>query len=132
MRHLPVEIDLWSTWYAAFSTWDSTINFWITATFAVLVASHSLRNSMTTQLSRYLAGLYVAFCLYTLLRAGSIYVEAYKLSWVMMEYGIGFSRASSLMNFLSNLTMLLIFIVASFVTVRFVLATAPDRQSGSD
>ena len=52
MRHLSVEIDLWPTWYAAFSTWDSTINFWITATFAVLVASHSLRNSMTTQLSR--------------------------------------------------------------------------------
>ena len=59
-------------------------------------------------------------------------MEADKLSQVMMEYGIGFSRASSLMNFLSNLTMLLIFVVASFVTVRFVRATAPDRQSGSD
>lgn len=132
MKQLPVELDLWSTWYAVFATWDSTINFWISATFAVLVASHTLRNSMTTQMSRYMAWLYGAFCLYTLLRAVSIYAEGANLANVMMSHGITFTRFGGLMNFLSNLTILVIFLVGSFFTLKFVLSTKPSDDKGDE
>ncbi len=130
MKQLPVEVDLLSAWYAAFATWDSTINFWISATFAVLVASHTLRKSMTTQLARYMAALYGAFCLYTFLRALSLYAEGSNLAHVMLDHGITFTRFGATVNFLSNLTILVIFLASSFITLKFVFSTtSSDNES---
>ncbi len=129
MQPLPVEIDLWSAWYAAFSIWDSTINFWISATFAALIAAHSLQNSMTRQLARYVAWLYGSFCIYTLFRALSVYAEAAHLSFVMVEHGIQFTEFGSTMNFLSNLTISCIFLTASGFTLKFILSSAGASSS---
>ena len=126
---LPVEYDLWSAWYGAFSTWNSTINFWLTATFALIVATHTLSQSMTITLRRLLSYLYGAFCTYTLLRGISLYLEGVNLSSTMIAHGIRFSPASALTNFLSNVVILLIFLFGSAGALRFLLSTAVTPPS---
>ena len=39
---IPTEIDWLSAYYGVFDAWDATFNFWITATFAVIVAVHAI------------------------------------------------------------------------------------------
>ena len=122
--------EFWSAWYAAFGTWDSTINFWLTATFAVVVAAHTLRESMTKRLARLLAWLYGAFCLYTLLRGGSLYIEGVSLSSQMMANGIRFTLLGSILNLLSNITILAIFCFGSIATIRFILTSSgPEDET---
>ncbi len=36
---VPIDADLWTAWFSAYGAWDSTINFWLTATFAVIIAA---------------------------------------------------------------------------------------------
>ena len=129
---LPVEFDLWSAWYGAFGTWDSTINFWLTATFALIVATHTLSHSMTVTLRRLLAYLYSAFCIYTLLRGTSLYLEGVNLSTTMINHGITFSPASALANFLSNVTILLIFLFGSAGALRFLMAAKVTSSHDSE
>ena len=55
------EIDWVAAWYDTWTVIDSTINFWITATFAVIVAIHALGEKATKQVTRPVAALYAGF-----------------------------------------------------------------------
>ena len=48
------EIDWLNAYYGVFNTWDATFNFWITATFAVIVAIHAISKTITPKLRWYL------------------------------------------------------------------------------
>ena len=126
--NIAVEVDIWNAWFAAFATWDATINFWLTATFAVIVSTHTLSHSITPSLRRLLATLYIAFCVYTLLRGTSLYLLGVQLSSEMMSQGVRFSPATALANFLSNVAIILIFVGGSIGASRFILTTSKSAQ----
>ncbi|MEM7218926.1 MAG: hypothetical protein AAF515_11225 [Pseudomonadota bacterium] len=131
MKQLPVEYDLWSAWFGAFGIWDSTINFWLTATFALVVASHTLRNTMTLGLRRILAYLYGAFCAYTLLRGISLYLEGLNISQAMIAHGIYFSPMSAWANLLSNVMIFVVFVFGSVGALRFLTSIQVSDSAGT-
>ena len=80
---------------------------------------------MSKQLAHILVGLYGAFCIYTLLRGWSLYLQGMTLSSTMMSHGIEFSWAGAVMNLLADIIILLIVVLGSGISIRFVLASSP-------
>jgi hypothetical protein len=74
------EVDWVAAWYGVWNIWDSTIGFWMTATFAVIVATHALGNRATREVTRPLAILYATFSTYTILRGITISLESNRIA----------------------------------------------------
>ena len=119
---VPIDADLWTAWFSAYDAWDSTINFWLTATFAVIIAAHALSSSMTPRLSRLIAGLYGAFCMYTIFRGISVYLQAASIYSNMLGAGIKFSEIGATMDLFADITISLVIVIGSYGTLRFVLS----------
>ena len=125
---MSVEIDWISAWYGLYGAWDSTINFWLSATFAVIVAIHALGTRATKSVTRMVAALYAAFSLYTMLRAFGIGKETIFVREKIKSLGIEAEESffSSLASY-ADFVMLGIFFFGSVATSIFVL-TAPRRK----
>ena len=96
-----VETDWVAAWFDLIALWDTTISFWMSATFAVIVAIHALGERVTPSLKRLLAGLYGGFSLFTLVRLVGLAEDGRFISERLAEAqirlrpeGFGWSAAS--------------------------------------
>ena len=122
------EIDWLAAWYLSYGVWDSTINFWITATFAVLVAVHALGDKATLQITRPIAMLYGAFSIYTILRAIGIYGEASRILEIVTDPSIDlFANGTYRFGYFADYLLWAIYACGSIYTTYFV-ATAHKRN----
>ncbi len=126
---MSIEIDWFAAWYGNFQVWDSTINFWLTATFAVIVAIHALGERATKRITRLVAALYGAFSLYTALRGLAISKETLYLMETIKSLGID-AEASffSSAGVYADALMLVIFLFGSVATTIFVLTASREEK----
>ena len=73
------EVDWVSAWYDLWAVSDAVISFWITATFAVLIAVHMLGDRATRSITNAIALLYTGFCIYSAFRVAQLMTEAQKV-----------------------------------------------------
>ena len=124
---MSVEIDWIAAWYGVYAAWDATINFWLTGTFAVIVAVHALGKRATKPVTRLVASLYGAFSVYTLMRSVAIGAETFFIAERIESLGISSERVFfSDFGWYADYLMLGIFMFGSVATVVFVV-TAPGR-----
>ena len=122
------EIDWIAAWYEVSASWDTTISFWMTATFAVIVATHALGERVTLSLTRLLACLYGAFSLYTALRLWSTTEEGLYIFEQLQAANLMLKPADYLdsSNVYQDVVLWLIIGLGSIATVYFVFS-APRR-----
>jgi len=122
------EVDWVAAWYDIWGVADATLNFWITATFAVLVAVHALGNRATKQITLPIAILYTGFSLYTAFRVVGILRETQKVVEEITKPDINlFAHYTGIgWGTLADYVLFGTFVFGCIYTVYFVI-TAPNR-----
>ena len=114
---IPTEIDWLNAYYGVFDAWDATFNFWIAATFAVIVAVHAISKTITTNLRWFLLTLYSLFSITMLSRAAVISHESFVIGGKILELGIPLVPKSDnylwSATFFFDVSLLLLFLVGS-------------------
>ncbi len=124
-----VEINWFDAYYNLFAVWDSTVNFWLTATFAVIVAAHVLREASSKSLTRLLAFLYVGFSLYVFFRGISLFYETFFILDKLSEIGLE-SNAPLPFGEIGDVIICVLFLVGTAATTHFVLSSAKQKDGG--
>ena len=128
MKYSP-EIDWITAWYGSYAAWDESINFWLTATFAVIVAVHALGDRVIPLLCRIIAFLYLAFSFYTGSRIVSLALEGAYIMEQMEKIGVELKADYfGSIGFYGDLVLYGLFFFGTLATVVFVL-TAPRRST---
>ena len=125
------EVDWVAAWYEIWGVYDATINFWITVTFAVIVAVHALGIRATRQVTFPLAALYTSFSLYTALRSIGLYSDTKKVVEELKKADIDFFQYNSTTldwGALADVVLAAIFLFGTVFTIYFIL-TAHKRNS---
>ena len=121
-----MEIDWVAAWFDLIALWDTTISFWMSATFAVIVATHALGSRVTPLLTRLLAGLYGAFSLYTLIRLIGLSDDSRYISERLAEAQIRLRPEGFSWSVISDVILWWIFVIGSVLTIYFILS-APRK-----
>ena len=127
------EIDWLNAYYGVFGIWDATFNFWITATFAVIVAVHAISKTITTKLRWFLLVLYLLFSATMLSRAAVVTRESFIVNKRLHELGITLYPDTTeylwSATFFFDLSLLLLFIVGSIGTLAYIWSAGREESS---
>ena len=122
------EVDWVTAWYEIWAVFDATINFWITATFAVIIAIHALGDRATKPVTRPIALLYAGFSLYTAFRTAGISMESQKVIEEISKPDIDlFAYYSFNWGGIGDGVLFVTFLIGTIYTIYFVL-TAHKRM----
>lgn len=126
------EIDWLSAYYGMVTAWDATFNFWLTATFAVIVAVHVLNRGITTKLKWFLFSLYGLFSIHMFSRSIYVSKEGILIQERLAELGISISPEHYFLsaNAAADFSLLLLFLLGSLGTLVFI-ASAGKHENES-
>ena len=126
------EVDWVAAWYEIYAVWDATINFWITATFAVIIAVHVLGPRATKTVTIPIALLYTGFSLYTGFRFMGIGIESLKVVEEISKFDIDLFSHYSWFNWgrASDIALAVTFVGGTIYTIYFV-GSAHRRQGNT-
>ena len=126
------EIDWVSAWYDTWAVMDSTINFRITATFAVIVAIHALGEKATRHVKIPVAALYFGFSMFSASRMGLIFTESETIMRALQEAGIDMFGDGATYGFwtaVGVVSLVLTFVFGTCYTLYFVLRGSKGGES---
>ena len=118
-NQIALEIDWVNAFYSMMGLWDMTLNFWLTATFAIIVAVHVLGDGVTARLRWLILMLYSFFSAFTLSRSLAIGVQSEYIESRLKELGIDLVTQESII-LLSDLLLLTLFLIGTIGTLVFV------------
>ena len=116
------EIDWVAAFYSMLGAWDATFNFWITVTFAIIVAVHVLGDGVTTKLRWLILTLYSLFSAQILARSAAIGEQSQYIEARLVELGIDVVSEDYVVStiFLADLLLLVLFLVGTIGTLAFI------------
>ena len=123
-----LEIDWVAAWFDMIALWDTTISFWMSVTFAVIVAVHALGKRVTPPLTRLLAGLYGAFSLFTLFRLIGLAEDSRFITEHLAAAQIRLRPEGFGWSAMSESILWWVVVVGIIATLHFIL-TAPRRYA---
>ncbi len=125
------EVDFLSAYYGMVAAWDATLNFWLTATFAVVVAVHVLDRGITTRLKWLLFFLYGLFSIHMLSRSVYITNEGILIQERLREMGIEISSADYFLTAqsIADFSLILLFLSGSIGTLVFIWYSGKSNNS---
>ena len=126
------DIDWMAAYYGNFELGDSTINFWLTATFAVIVAVHALGANVTKNLTRLIASLYALFSVYTWIRYLYLVDQFEFVSNRVQELANSETFGCGETCFVLDSVIEMLFLGGSLATVIFVLLASRRTKTKND
>ena len=127
---MSVEIDWLGAYYGMVTAWDATLNFWLTATFAVVVAVHVLDRGMTKQLKWFLFSLYGLFSIHMFSRSVYVTNEGILIQEKLRDLGIEISSSEYFLSAHSaaDFSLFMIFVLGSIGTLVFIFFSGRGRD----
>ncbi len=116
------EVDWLGAYYGMVTAWDATLNFWLTATFAVVVAVHVLDRGITPKLKWFLFFLYGLFSTHMLSRSIYITKEGILIQDHLRSLGIQISPEDYFVSAqsIADFSLILLFAFGSIGTLVFI------------
>ena len=121
-NQISLEVDWVNAFYSMMEIWDATFNFWLTVTFAIIVAVNVLGFGVTEKLRWLILTLYSLFSLFVLSRSVAISQQSQYIESRLAELGIDLVPEDYFPStiFLTDLLLLILFLVGTIGTLVFV------------
>ena len=129
-NHVNSEIDWVNAYYSMVGIWDATFSFWLTSTFAVIVAVHVLGIGISTKLRWLILVLYSLFSALILSRYMVIAEQSQNIGLRLTELGIVLPPEDYFgsSEFFSDTLLFLLFWVGSIGTAVFVYTSGKRNE----
>ena len=106
--------------------WDASFEYWLGASFAVVVATHAARDSLLRKHTQMLCGVYVLFCLATFAKNWADLDEMVRLSALIIDTELS---VSTVPNVIATVSRLLIYLVFSVLVTVFIFQSGSLQKS---
>jgi hypothetical protein len=97
--------------------WDASFEYWLGASFAVVVAAHAARDSLLTKHRQMLCGVYVLFCLATLAKSWADVDEIARINNLIIDTDLS---VVTVPNIVATIGRYFIYLVFSVVVTVFI------------
>ena len=102
---------------------DANFEFWLMASFAVVVAAHAARDSLALKYRYLLAGLYLLFTIETLIKVWADIEAVYYYQTLLAETEYTSDRPS---NYLAVVARVLIYVAGSASAIWYIFRAGKD------
>ena len=121
------DAELLNLFYVMAQQLDQQFEFWLAATFSLVIASHYLRGQMSRKMFLLLETTYILFTLFILSRLANVFMRASAI--VTQENERGINASSSLATYTSGALMLLIFVIGTTGAMYFLWTNYKEEHA---
>ena len=108
--------------------WDASFEYWLGASFAVVVAAHAARGSLLTRHRQMLCGVYVLFCIATFAKSWADVDEIARINDLIIDTGLS---VVTVPNIIATIARYIIYLVFSVLVTVFIFQSGSWHKSSS-